>query len=378
MIRKVALAAIVTVALFIPTAASAQIAPRSLDGETFLESGLVTEGASEFGAVQPPASSCDLTGTSTISFSAVGEASGPFPGTFTETGLLTLGPQNGPLPMAYPYGASGLGQAGQVATFTGQFEIDSGSTTITGTETLTGVLQGQPFTSSAACGSFENSDFLGLFDPQAYVTISGRSYFADAASEYTAVVNTGSAQYDTTGDSETFFNETYLTDATCVPGVPCAGAGNSAANAFTDTFHSAPFGPAPSTSTAGCKVSLGGWTNSWIYDTNGTTKDTFGGEADAQTASTPGGEQVYQGRSDPNGPTDLTFKSTTTTAVVCDGTEAQIYGAGTVNGQPVNYWIDVTDQGNKGDTFRIAWIGDNVPLYDSGTGVLGGGNIKIS
>ena len=37
--------------------------------------------------------SCNAAGTSTIGFSAAGVASGPFPGTFTETGTLTIGPQ---------------------------------------------------------------------------------------------------------------------------------------------------------------------------------------------------------------------------------------------------------------------------------------------
>ena len=70
------------------------------------------------------------------------------------------------------------------------------------------------------------------------------------------------------------------------------------------------------------------------------------------------------------------FKSASTTALVCDGNEAQIYGVGTVNGQTVNYWIDATDT-HDFDYFRISWIGDNVPLYDSLTGVVGGGNITI-
>jgi hypothetical protein len=355
--------------------ASGQIAPRSLDGEYLVESGFVTEDASEFGAVQPPASSCDLAGSSTIYFSAAGDAVGPFPGTFTETGSLTFGPQNGPLPVDYPWAADGLGESGTVATFTGRFEIDSGITTITGAETLTGVVQGQPFTSAAACGPFEDSSWLGEFDPSAYLRISGRNYFADFGSQYTAVVNTGSEQFTTTGDGQTFFNESYLTGATCVPNVPCDV--GSASNAFQHNFHSAPFGPPPPTSTAGCSVSLGGWTNTWVYDTNGTTKDTLGGQASAQSATTPQGEQEYQARSDPSGPTDLTFKSTSTTALVCDGNEAQIYGVGTVNGQSVNYWIDTTDQGKQGDTFRISWIGANVPLYDSEVGILGGGNVTI-
>ena len=38
--------------------------------------------------------SCDLNGTSTFDFTTHGVATGPYPGTYTESGTLTVGPQD--------------------------------------------------------------------------------------------------------------------------------------------------------------------------------------------------------------------------------------------------------------------------------------------
>jgi len=52
----------------------------TLTGETFI--GVLTVTAT-----------CDPTSNSTISYSVTGTATGPYPGTFTESGTATLGPQ---------------------------------------------------------------------------------------------------------------------------------------------------------------------------------------------------------------------------------------------------------------------------------------------
>jgi len=69
---------------------------------------------------------CNPAGNSTISFTVSGLATGPYPGTFTETGVATIGPQ--PFPLA---------QAEPVTSFSASFVITSGSTVITGTKQLT-------------------------------------------------------------------------------------------------------------------------------------------------------------------------------------------------------------------------------------------------
>jgi hypothetical protein len=100
---------------FVITATSAS-AQSTLDGELLVSN--------------PPqpliTADCNPAGNSTISFSASGVASGPYPGTFTETGVATIGPQ--PFPNV---------QAEPVTSFFASFVITSGSTVITGTKQLT-------------------------------------------------------------------------------------------------------------------------------------------------------------------------------------------------------------------------------------------------
>ena len=111
----VAGSAVLLLALGAP-AAWAALGP-SLSGETFSQDVPVEV-----------TRTCDPNGSSTITFAAQGTALGPFPGTFAETGTLTLGPQNQPplLP-----GSLFTGNAGQVMTFDAQFTIDSGELTPT-------------------------------------------------------------------------------------------------------------------------------------------------------------------------------------------------------------------------------------------------------
>jgi len=79
--------------------------------------------------------SCNTAGTSTVSWTAEGVATGPYPGTFTLSGSLSIGPQT--LPGAHPPGPNNEGTvAGPIEGFQETFAIQSGTTTITGTKTL--------------------------------------------------------------------------------------------------------------------------------------------------------------------------------------------------------------------------------------------------
>jgi hypothetical protein len=79
--------------------------------------------------------SCNTGGTSTVSWTAEGVATGPYPGTFTASGSLSIGPQT--LPGAHPPGPNNEGTvAGPIESFEETFTIQSGTTTITGTKTL--------------------------------------------------------------------------------------------------------------------------------------------------------------------------------------------------------------------------------------------------
>lgn len=76
-----------------------------------------------------PTLDCQPSGTSTVTYTMEGDALGPFPGTFEETGSFTIA-------------------GGQVASFDATFTITSGTTVITGTKTLrtssSGVCQVDP------------------------------------------------------------------------------------------------------------------------------------------------------------------------------------------------------------------------------------------
>lgn len=71
---------------------------------------------------------CNPAGQSTVSYTATGRSIGPFAGTFTETGTLTIGPQ---------YTDPGQGVAyGAIESFSASFSIDSAAGTVTGTKSL--------------------------------------------------------------------------------------------------------------------------------------------------------------------------------------------------------------------------------------------------
>ena len=120
-------------------------------------------------------------------------------------------------------------------------------------------------------------------------------------------------------------------------------------------------------SSAGCKVTGGGH----IIAPNG-DKATFGVVAQAKDANSPKGNATYidHAITEP-----LRFKSLTTDSVICDGNRVTIRGTGDADGEPVDYRIDVTDNGEPGrnDTYRIQLSNG----HDSGERPLQGGNAQV-
>src|SRR5688572_32323527 len=104
--------AAVAAILVAPTSAAAQTVPATLDGQVLTGVPQVT-------------SSCDVSNGSTISYSVSGLSGPPYAGTFTESGVATIGPQPNP------------NQAVPVETFTASFIIDSPAGYVTGTKELT-------------------------------------------------------------------------------------------------------------------------------------------------------------------------------------------------------------------------------------------------
>jgi hypothetical protein len=101
--------------------ASAAATSPTLDGETL-------DRIAPLAFIVQDGSACNPDGRGTINFSASGNASGPYPGTFAETGTVTLGPR--------PAAPAGVVSSAPVTSFSSNFTIESGLTTITGTATL--------------------------------------------------------------------------------------------------------------------------------------------------------------------------------------------------------------------------------------------------
>ena len=114
------------------TAAPAQAAVAPLTGETLLASEIGVAGGTS-----TVSGTCDPLGTSTFTFTVTGGASGPYPGTFTETGTVTLGPFGVP---GNPFAAT---------SFESAFTISSVAGAVSGTKSLVGF---EP-TSLGLCGS---------------------------------------------------------------------------------------------------------------------------------------------------------------------------------------------------------------------------------
>lgn len=122
---------------------------------------------------------CNPTGVSTLTFSAAGIAYGPYPGTFTESGTATIGPQTF---------TRGIFPAGLVQTFSTSFEIDSPVGLVTGTKQL--VLPASEF--GAICGTVPTLTAYGVSE-----TLS-----------YEARIRTADAVYRDVGTAETQLNRT--------------------------------------------------------------------------------------------------------------------------------------------------------------------------
>lgn len=215
-LRKLsALSAVIAVLSWLPGAgpAQAETTVQSLTGEM-----LVQPGAGLPNGVPVSTYDCNPTGTSTVTFTATGVATGPYPGTFTETGTVVFGPQA-------PFGT--------VTSFEATFTITSVNGTVTGTKTL------QPDASTAV----------------AFCNQVGGQIVADL--NYTAQITTPSGTATDQGQSNTTqFN-------LCPDTNTCGTIGSG--NAFTEWFVSQTFTPGPPpppaapTTTDQCKN--GGWKN---------------------------------------------------------------------------------------------------------------------
>ena len=271
--------------------------------------------------------SCDPAGTSTISWSVSGDAFGPYPGTFVETGTATVGPHTAP---AF---VNGL-QLGPLLTVEAFFAIDSPTGQVIGSKRLT---------------SQTSSDLGACYDLQGYVlpddSIASGTFRRVSASSmsYEALIIAGDAAYLDSG-------------ATGVGLEHFAGTGmaeiDSVQEAFTST-QSAVVQASGGRATGGGRVG----------------EVTFGFTA-ATDKSGPKGRCAVV---DATG--DVMVKCLDVGVIAVVGNRATITGNALYNGLAVRYRVDVVDAAESGanaDRWSIRLSNG----YTTG-GLLTEGNVQV-
>jgi hypothetical protein len=296
-------------------ATSAQAAapppPPTLDGEQFIDLAPTVTGT------------CNPNGTSTIYFDAAGAATGPYNGTFTETGTATIGPQ------AFTDPPINSSLTGPVVTFDAIFTITSGTTQITGTKTL-----------SLVNGSQAIGDCFTLGPAHALEVI-----LLDAVS-YQAAIATGDATYSDHGRNPDDFVQHVENPAPTI-----------VLQYFQQDFKS--------------DLSVTEPLNTPGHATGGgqvPADASFGFEAKSGANGMKGNCTVI----DRSG--GVKVKCLDVTSYLQTGTHATFSGHATVNGVATTYRIDVDDAGEPGagqDTFKIV-----AGTYSAG-GTLTEGNVQI-
>ncbi len=138
-----------------------------LTGESLLASEIGNPGTSTV------TGTCNPLGTSTFAFTVTGLATGPYTGTFTETGTVTLGPFGIP---GNPFAAT---------SFESTFTIESAAGTVNGTKSLAG------FASTS----------LGLCGSAAFPTGGADSLHFEGTVSYTATITTPTGSGTDSGES---------------------------------------------------------------------------------------------------------------------------------------------------------------------------------
>lgn len=182
------------------SAARAATPPPTLTGETF--------------TISPPTvtAHCDPTGTSTVSYTVSGVAVGPYPGTYSETGTLTIGPQT------LPQFVNGF-EFGPITSANVSFSIDSPTGQVTGTKSLPS----------------PSIDAFGL----CYAPAPGGGSFVELCAcnlslSYTATIDTPDGQFGDTGTAGLILDQVQGTVISPIPGVGAL----TPVNEFMESFAS--------------------------------------------------------------------------------------------------------------------------------------------
>ncbi len=165
---------------------------------------------------------CHADGVSTINWTASGPATGPFPGTLTASGTITIGPQT--LPGFHPPSSTREGTVGgPVLSFQESFTIQSGTTTITGTKSL---LPG----ATVAGGTLGTCEQVSQFPVLDFLDGQGRVVEVNAQTSYQATIAGSGASSSDSGSALASVSQIDIT-GTCPTGTCQARIGG-----FGETF----------------------------------------------------------------------------------------------------------------------------------------------
>lgn len=275
---------------------------------------------------------CSETGTATISYSVEGTAFGPYPGTFTEVGTVTIGQTpTGNFILGFPIK--------QVTTLEAFFTIDSPAGQVTGSKQL--IVQ-----SNEVHGLCE--DFIDYEQFPGAPIISGsfqRVCACPFGLSYEALIETATGTFLDQGDSGLLIEHLQLT----------AGSGVQEADVFNEGFSS-----------------------SGVVEVSRVGKATGGGQIDSGiafgfSAKSDGG--LKGGCTVIDQAADIKIKCLDVTSYFQTATKATFLGNAEVNGELTRYRIVVEDNAESGEgTDRFSITTDS---GYSAVGALTAGNIQV-
>ena len=211
-------------------------APPSLDNEVLITSSFQTV----FGSFASFNAACNQNGTSTLSFTASGGAGGPYPGTFTEFGSLTVGPIG-------TFGVIGTGDVsgldfGYVIDLRATFTITSGSTTITGTKHHDMTV---PTPDIGGCENISNGTIVPAGSDPGLTNASGSVAGAkDNDLLFSATIHTPSGSFAQSGSSQIGLGERNLCGTSSVDGSNVCLQSGHLVEFFGSSSPVTPLGPA--------------------------------------------------------------------------------------------------------------------------------------
>ncbi len=177
---------------------------------------------------------CNADGTTTLHFDASGAAAGPYPGTFTESGTVTIRPQVNPGIAAFGF------NAGPVLDFNATFRIDAtDGSVVTGTKQFD-VLLGDLLDNHGTCTDFQGVDIP--FPSPGVTNASGRYVEFKNFSRYHATIHDAVAgeTFDEQGIATSHGERYNACPLVPAPDLTCIGAAR-----FDESFITAERTPPP-------------------------------------------------------------------------------------------------------------------------------------